>query len=141
MKKSEIPKAYLYRQVVQAKRYIEDNYHQEVNLGLISKEAAFSKFHFLRLFKESFGLTPNQFLIEVRLGHAKKLLLQDCTIQDACWQVGFESVSSFTMLFKKKFGLPPAKFVREQKIYQENTAKNPLKFIPGCFASSFDWEE
>ena len=138
MKKTEIPKAYLYRQVVQAKLYIEANYDKEINLDLISSEASFSKFHFLRLFKKSFGLTPNQFLTEARLGNAKKLLSQGASIQDTCWRVGFESTSSFSNLFKRKFGTSPICYARAQKNIKAKSIENPLDFIPGCFAEILD---
>lgn len=141
MQRNEIPKAYLYRQIVQAKLYIENNYDKEINLDLISREASFSKFHFLRLFKNSFGLTPNQFLTEVRLNNARKLLLEGVSIQDTCWQVGFNSVNSFSNLFKSRFGTSPTKFVQIRKKVKEKSIENPLKFIPGCFADNYGWKE
>lgn len=138
MQRNEIPKAYLYRQVVQAKLYIENNYDKEINLDLISREAAFSKFHFLRLFRKSFGLTPNQFLTEVRLENAKKLFTQGVSVQDVCWQVGFESLSSFSHLFKRRFGTSPTSYVQLQRNIKEKKIENPLMFIPGCFAENFN---
>lgn len=134
MQRTEIPKAYLYRQVVQAKLYIENNFNKEINLELISREASFSKFHFLRLFKKSFGVTPNQFLTEVRLKNARKLLKQGVSIQDTCWLVGFDSMGSFSNLFKRRFGASPTSYVHIQKNIEEKSLANPLKFIPGCFA-------
>ena len=141
MQRNEIPKAYLYRQVVQAKLYIENNYDKEINLDLISREAAFSKFHFLRLFRKSFGLTPNQFLTEVRLENAKKLFTQGVSVQDACWRVGFDSLSSFSNLFKRRIGASPISYVQSQKYIKDKTIENPLMFIPGCFAKNFNWKE
>ena len=137
MHRNEIPKAYLYRQLVQAKLYIEANYSKNINLDKISKEACFSKFHFLRLFKESFGLTPNQFLVEVRLNEAKKLLKQGYAVQDTCWNVGFESISSFSLSFKKKFGVSPINFIQQHKKQHERRKLNPFAFVPGCFAENF----
>ncbi len=141
MQRNEIPKAYLYRQVVQAKLYIENNYDKEINLDLISREASFSKFHFLRLFRKSFGLTPNQFLTEVRLENAKKLFTQGVSVQDACWQVGFDSLSSFSHLFKRRFGTSPTAYVQSQRKIREKTIENPLMFIPGCFAQNFNLKD
>jgi len=141
MQRNEIPKAYLYSQVVQAKLYIENNYDKEINLELISREAAFSKFHFLRLFRKSFGLTPNQFLTEVRLENAKKLFTQGVSVQDVCWQVGFDSLSSFSNLFKRKFGTSPTSYVQLNRNIKKEAIENPLKFIPDCFAENFNWKE
>lgn len=141
MQRNEIPKAYLYRQVVQAKLYIENNYDKEINLDLISREASFSKFHFLRLFRKSFGLTPNQFLTEVRLENAKKLLTQGVSVQDVCWQVGFDSLSSFSHLFKRRFETSPSSYLQLQKEIKEKKTDNPLMFIPGCFAENFNLKD
>jgi AraC-like DNA-binding protein len=141
MQRNEIPKAYLYRQVVQAKLYIENNYNREINLDLISREASFSKFHFLRLFKKSFGMTPNQFLTEVRLENASKLLVKGVSVQDTCWLVGFDSMSSFSGLFKRRFGTSPTNYIQIRKKTKEKSMENPLKFIPGCFAENLGWEK
>lgn len=141
MQQNKIPGAYLYRQIAQAKLYIENNYDKEINLDLISREAAFSKYHFIRKFKESFGLTPNQYLIEVRLKKAKKLLLEGISIQDTCWQVGFDSKSSFSNLFKRKFGLSPTSYIQARKAIKQTSIENPLNFIPACFAENLGLEE
>ena len=141
MQRHKIPQAYLYRQVVHAKLYIEANYASHIDLEIISQEACFSKFHFLRLFKESFGLTPNQFLVDVRLRKAKELLRQGHSVQDTCWRVGYESMSSFSLLFKKRIGVSPIRFMQACKSQRERLRANPLVFIPGCFAASFSSEE
>lgn len=138
---NEIPKAYLYKQVVQAKLYIENNYNKEINLDLISKEASFSKFHFLRLFKKSFGLTPNQFLREVRLENARKLLLRGESIKNTCWLVGFESITSFSNLFRRRFGTSPSSYVHFRREMIEASREEPRKFIPSCFAENLGCKE
>jgi len=55
------PKVYLYRGIVQAKPFIDNNYADH-----IADEAFFSKFHFIRLFKKIYSKTPHQYLITVR---------------------------------------------------------------------------
>src|SRR5262245_2298210 len=64
------PKAYLYRRVVQAKLFIDAHFSEEIDVDDISSEAAFSKFHFIRLFKSVYGLAPHAYLTTVRVQQA-----------------------------------------------------------------------
>src|SRR5687768_6456775 len=93
------PRIYLYRRIVQAKLYIDDHYAEAIDLDNIADEAAFSKFHFLRLFKSTYFKTPHQYLTQVRLHHAMLLLSNGETVSEACFSVGFDSLSSFSGLF------------------------------------------
>ena len=68
------PKVYLYRRIVQAKLFIDSHYQESLDLEAIADEAFFSKFHFIRLFKDSYGKTPYQYLTYVRIEKAKGLL-------------------------------------------------------------------
>src|SRR5690606_19349039 len=86
----QYPKVYLYRRLVQAKRYIDKFYAEKIDLDNISDEAHFSKFHFLRLFKSVYGTTPNQYLTKVRIDKAQQLLKQDIPVSEVCFLVFME---------------------------------------------------
>src|SRR5689334_12195942 len=88
---SAYPKVYLYRRIVQAKIFIDTNYAQPIDLGNISDEAIFSKFHFIRLFKKTYGYSPHQYVIKVRIDRAMELLRANATVSETCYAVGFES--------------------------------------------------
>ena len=105
--------------VVGIKNFIESNYDKKVNLDLISCMRYTSKFHLLRLYKKYYGITPHQYLIEVRIRKAKELLLQGKSVSDTCYLVGFESLSSFTGLFKKKTSFTPTEF-RKKAILEKS---------------------
>jgi AraC-like DNA-binding protein len=49
------PKAYLYRRIVKAKLFIDAHFAEPIDVDAISNKAAFSKFHFIRLFKQVYG--------------------------------------------------------------------------------------
>ncbi len=135
------PKVYLYRRIVHAKLYIDAHFHERLNVNQVSSEAAFSKFHFIRLFKKIYGKTPHQYLRDVRLDKAKKLISAvDVDIESVCLQVGFESVGSFSSLFKRRFGITPAAYRQQQFDLHESTKQKPLNYIPGCFASAKGWK-
>jgi AraC-like DNA-binding protein len=135
------PKVYLYRPIVQAKLFIDKNYADRIDLTNISGEACFSKFHFIRLFKSIYGKTPHQYLKYVRIEKARELLKSEVTVTDVCYLVGFDSISSFSGLFSKAVGIPPSEYLSQQKQTKEKIAKEPLAFVPGCYAFQHGWLE
>jgi AraC-like DNA-binding protein len=135
------PKIYLFRRVVQAKIFIDENYAEHLDLDNISDEACFSKFHFIRLFREIYGYTPHQYLIRVRIEKSMHLLRKDIPISEVCYAVGFESPSSFSGLFRRRVGLSPSAYWQQQKRIQNQIVEAPLHFIPGCFAEQNGWNK
>src|SRR6478609_321428 len=130
----DYPKIYLYRQIVQAKLFVDDNYADSLELDNIADEAYFSKFHFIRLFKKIYGRTPHQYLTWIRIENAKLLLKKGIAVSDVCYSVGFESLSSFSGLFRRVVGVSPSVYLENERIMKEEIRKSPLKFVPGCFA-------
>jgi len=135
----QYPKIYLYKRIVQAKLFIDTNYARKIDLDNISDEAYFSKFHFIRLFKSIYDKTPYQYLTQVRMENAKYFLRRDYSVSNACFQVGFDSITSFTGLFKKHEGKTPSEYQRQNKIREEMIRTKPLQFIPNCFAEQKGW--
>lgn len=133
------PRQYLYRRVVRAKLYIDAHYASKLDLANIADEACFSKYHFMRLFKTSYGKTPHQYLTEVRINRALELLADGATVAHACFSVGFDSISSFTGLFRRRAGQTPAAFQRSIQARQDELAARPVKFVPNCFVEKHGW--
>ena len=101
----------IYRRLFVAELFMRNNFGQPLTVDMIAREACMSKFHFLKLFKRRYGLSPRQYLIRLRLDRARTLLLSNkYGVADVCLQVGFESHSSFTHSFKRMYGSPPSKF-------------------------------
>jgi AraC-like DNA-binding protein len=139
--KDAYPKQYLYRQIVRAKLFIDENFAAAIDLDAVAGEACFSKFHFARLFKEIYGRTPHQYLTQVRVQRAKELLAQGEPVAKACFSVGFDSVSSFAGLFKRRVGSTPAAFQAEQLKKRSELSTVPLRHVPDCFARKSGWKE
>ena len=118
---------------------MDTRYSQAMDLHNISNEAFFSKFHFTRLFKSIYGSTPHQYLTKVRMEKAKLLLQNEKTVTETCFDVGFESLGSFSGLFKRYTGMSPAKYQQESIKRQQLIKKAPLRFIPNCFAEQKGW--
>ena len=108
-----------------AREFIDHCYDHPLSLDQISEKACFSRYHFLRLFRQAFNKTPHQYLIERRIEKAKELLGGDeLRVTDVCFEVGFQSLGSFSSLFHKCVGQPPV-------TYRETTQAK--RQIPGCF--------
>ena len=100
--------------VIGIRNYIDENYHLNLNLDLLSNTQFVSKYHLIRLFKKYYGQTPRQCLIDKRIEKSKEHLLNSLTVTETCFAVGFESMSSYSTLFKSKTGRSPSEFQKEQ---------------------------
>jgi AraC-like DNA-binding protein len=112
-----------------AREFIDHCYDHPLSLDQMSSKACFSRYHFLRLFRQAFNKTPHQYLIERRIEKAKELLgSEDIRVTDVCFEVGFQSLGSFSSLFHKYVGHPPITY--REKVRQSQRAK---RHVPGCF--------
>jgi AraC-like DNA-binding protein len=130
------PRIYHYRRIVKARLFIDSHFAEEINLGEIAEESSFSKFYFIRLFKDLYGHTPSAYLSHVRINQACRLLEQGISVTGACFNVGFSSPASFTHLFKRIRHTTPSSYQRNYFQRKAAMRANPLHFIPGCFSGS-----
>lgn len=120
----------LHERLCRARRFIDESYNLPLNLADISKQACLSPYHFLRLFREKFDTTPHQYLIHRRIEKAKELLrVRSLSVTDVCFEVGFESLGSFSSLFRKCVGHAPITYRRRER--------ESLKKVPGCYFKMF----
>ena len=131
----------LYQRIAAAKVYIDENYHERIDLEAISQQAFLSRFHFHRLFRKIYRRTPLQYLTQKRIDKAKDLLAENKTITDVCNEVGFESIGSFSSLFKKEIGFAPTFYRNMAWLKKQEAAKQPKKFIPHCFIESYNLDK
>lgn len=84
---------------------------EPISLQDMSRVAYVSPFHFNRVFHQITGLPPNKFISAMRLDEAKRLLLNtNLSITDICFDVGYNSLSTFTRRFTERVGLGPREF-------------------------------
>jgi AraC-like DNA-binding protein len=120
----------LHDRLCRARRFIDESYNLPLNLSDISKQACLSRYHFLRLFRQKFETTPHQYIIQKRIEKAKELLrLRSLSVTDVCFEVGFESLGSFSSLFRKYVGDAPITYRRRER--------ETLKKVPGCYLMMF----
>src|SRR5258707_6033595 len=111
LQRSLYPHQELTDKIIRTKQYIHRHYGEIINLELLAREAYLSKFHFIRLFRRYYGLTPYAYLKEVRLTRAKELLRSGLPVKDVCHAVGFDSIPSFTRLHKATTGITPKRAI------------------------------
>ena len=84
---------------------------EPISLQEMSRVAYISTFHFNRVFHQITGLPPAKFIQAMRLDEAKRLLLNtSLSITDICFEVGYNSLSTFTRRFTQRVGLGPREF-------------------------------
>ena len=94
-----------------AMKYIEENYSCDISLGSIAKSVHLSKYHFVRIFKETLGVSPMKCLLRVRLSTAKDLLgSTDKSIKEIAMDVGYENALTFSRVFKNSENISPTDY-------------------------------
>ncbi len=105
------------RQIDYIKSYIDSNYNEDIKLEDLSSMAYMNKFHLISEFKQSYRITPIEYLILKRVEVAKNLLIStNHTMEEISAIVGFNSQSYFNQVFKKKVGQTPSQFRRKHRL-------------------------
>lgn len=128
----------VFRRLCRARDFLHAHHAEPVRLEDAAQVAGVSRYHFLRRFREAFGVTPHEYLTRVRLGRAKLLLAADNhSVTDVCLGVGFSSLGSFSTLFAERFGCPPSAWRRHfWQVAWRPEGIMPL-VIPWCFAAGY----
>jgi AraC-like DNA-binding protein len=89
--------------------YLTENFDKNITLKELANEVNYSPFHFLRIFKSNIGITPSEYLLNVKIHKAKNLLKHtNLPITEICYLCGFSSTSYFNQAFKRKTGASPS---------------------------------
>ena len=82
---------------------------------MLAREAGVSAFHFARLFKQSTGNSPHQYLLQRRLDRAKTMLRQaQMSLAEISASTGFADQSHFTKVFRRFTGVTPSEYRSQQ---------------------------
>jgi AraC-like DNA-binding protein len=113
-----------------ARDHADRCFAEPVDVASMAAVAGLSKYHFLRLFRATYGITPGEYLSQRRIERAQDLLrATNLTVTEVCHAVGFSSLGSFSSRFRAVVGESPSDF---QRRYAEGAPH-----IPGCFV--FMW--
>lgn len=88
--------------------FIETNYQKQIDVNEVASLCNLTTAAFCRYFKKSTHYTFTEFLNRFRINQAKKILMQDKTVTEACYETGFENLSYFNKTFKRIAGENPS---------------------------------
>ena len=99
------------RRVQKVKNFIEQHYKDEIRLNQVSDIAGMSPSAFSRFFKLHTGRNLSEYIIDLRLGYASRMLVDSThSIAEIGFSCGFNNLSNFNRIFKKRKGCSPSEF-------------------------------
>lgn len=99
------------RRVQKVQRYINAHYQEEIRLSQLADLVGMTPVAFSRFFRLRTGKTLSDYIIDIRLGFATRLLVDSsCTVAEICYDTGFNNLSNFNRMFKRKKGCSPKEF-------------------------------
>ena len=99
------------RRVQKVQKYISEHYREEIRLNMLSDMVGMTPVSFSRFFRLRTGKTLSDYIIDIRLGFASRLLVDSSrTIAEICYDCGFNNLSNFNRMFKRKKGCSPKEF-------------------------------
>jgi AraC-like DNA-binding protein len=123
-----------FRRLCRARDLACTCFSEPLATAVLAREAALSTWHFHRLFSQAFGRTPHEFVSQLRIDCAKRLLASGSySVTDACIAVGYSSLGSFSRKFTAAVGLAPVEYRREVWRVFGSAAVSRFIFIPTCF--------
>jgi AraC-type DNA-binding domain-containing proteins len=100
-----------YPELIEVMKYIRQNLHEPLTIEQLSRYVSYSPFHFIRIFKQQTGLTPQYYIASLRLQKAKELLMTtSLPVRDIAMELGYRSLGTFTTRFGRSVGMTPAGF-------------------------------
>ena len=122
-----------FRQLCRGRDLLASGYQSRILLEQAAREACLSEFHFHRLFRGTFGETPHDFLTRLRMDRARQMLATERSVTEVCFEVGYESLGSFSSKFRTQFGRSPVEFQREMRRIFGYSAPWRVLMIPACY--------
>ena len=99
------------RRVMKVKQYVNDHYSEDLRLDTLASLAGMTPPAFSRFFKTRTGRTLSDYIIDIRLGSAARLLVDTTqNVSEICYSCGFNNLSNFNRIFKAKRGYTPRDF-------------------------------
>lgn len=114
---------YSSRRIEKVVDLLNQNFHKTITLAEAAKIANMSTASFSRFFKARTGISFVNSLLEIRLGHATRMLIETTqSVSEIAYDCGFNNISNFNRLFKKKKGCTPS-------VFRENYTQGSRVFI------------
>ena len=97
-----------------ARLVIDEGYSRRISLNSLATDLAVSKEHLSRIFKKKFGVTVTEYIHQVRIESARRLMASgDYSLKQICYETGYQSYNDFYRNFRKVTGVSPKGFVEK----------------------------
>jgi AraC-like DNA-binding protein len=126
-----------FARLLRARDRLHDAPTDAPTVAALAAEVNLSRAHFLRSFAVAFGVSPHEYLTSLRLERAKRSLARGASVTEACFDVGFSSLGSFSRLFTQHVGVAPRDWQRQVRTVLPSAELWPAVWIPGCFLRHF----
>lgn len=101
------------RAIKKALDYLDGHFDSPLTLEEVADINGMSKFHFSRVFKEKVGLSFSRYLTILRINESKRLMQEEeLNVSEACFRVGFNSLSYFSRVFHRIEGVKPSEYIK-----------------------------
>lgn len=99
------------RQCASVRHFIEHHYKEKLSLDVLAEAANLNKYYLAHAFKEEYGVSPINYMIDCRIRESKRLLAEtDLSLTQIANILGFSSASYFSQSFRKSEGISPIEF-------------------------------
>jgi AraC-like DNA-binding protein len=115
------------RRMLRARDRMDRTFAEPLDIRALARVAGCSEAHFIRTFRAVFGETPHRYLQRRRVERAMHLLREGRSVTDVCFDVGFNSLGTFSRTFSAIVGVSPAVYRR----------RAPDAAVPTCFAMAW----
>jgi len=127
-----------YVRLCRARDFVAAHYTRRLRLSEAASVACLSPFHFHRLFAKAFGETPHDFQSRLRIREAQhRLILESDPVTEICFDLGYESLGTFSSRFRRLTGNSPANYRRAVKSVFAVPELWRVQTIPYCFVEFY----
>ena len=103
-------------QLEHARRVMQEHFREDLSVESLAESADMSIAYFRRLFVKAYGISPMQYLMNLRIEHARDLLLSgEVNVTEAALLSGFDDIYYFSKVFKTKTGRTPSDLIKKGK--------------------------
>jgi AraC-like DNA-binding protein len=95
--------------------YMHANFSSAISMAELAAVAGLSEFHFMRVFRKHFGLSPHTYVTQIRLHAARRSLQSGLSGTEAAAEAGFFDQSHLVRHFKRVYGITPTQFAAAAK--------------------------